>query len=101
MSSVVVGDEGSLVGGADLPVVPDGGGQGEQSLGDAGEHSGGGASAVAFEAELVFEGVEDRFDPLAHPGQVAEPAPFVFAVGPGQQYVDLVGGVVFHLPPEI
>jgi hypothetical protein len=45
-------------------VVPDGGGQGQESLEDADDDSGLGSSAVAFEAELAFEGVEHRFDGL-------------------------------------
>ena len=39
--------------------VPDGGGQGEDALQDADGDSGGGAAAVVFEAELVFERVVD------------------------------------------
>ena len=46
-------------------VVPDGGGEGEESLQDARYDARGGAPAVAFEAELGFEGPEDRFDDLA------------------------------------
>ena len=45
-------------------VVPDDGGQGEESLHDAGDDVGLGASTVAFEAELVFECVEDGLDDL-------------------------------------
>jgi len=44
--------------------VPDGGGQGENALQDPGQDSGGGVPAVAFEVELAFEGVVDRFDDL-------------------------------------
>ena len=51
-------------------VVPDGGGEGEESLQDADGDAGGGAPAVAFEAELGFEGPEDRFDDLAERPQV-------------------------------
>lgn len=39
----------------------------EDARGDSGEQSGGGASAVAFEQELVFECVDDRLDPLPDP----------------------------------
>ena len=56
---VVVCGEGAggavLVGGL---VVPYYGGVGEYALEDACCYSCGGASAVAFESELVFEGVE-------------------------------------------
>src|SRR5690242_7099095 len=55
MGSVVVGDQGAFVISADLPVVPDGGGHGEQALGDAGAEASSGAAAVAFEVELALE----------------------------------------------
>jgi hypothetical protein len=64
-SSVVVGDQGALVGGADLPVPPDRRGQGQQPLGDPDPDPGQGAAAVAFQPKLVFEGVEGALDPLA------------------------------------
>jgi hypothetical protein len=47
----VVGDQRVLAGRGEPPVVPDTGGHGEQALGDAGEHSRGGASAVSFEVQ--------------------------------------------------
>ena len=50
---MVVGDQGSLDGGADLPVVPDAGVEGEEPLDDAGPESCGDAAAVAFEAGLM------------------------------------------------
>ena len=60
---MVVGEQGAggawLLGGL---VVPDRGGEGEESLQDARGDAGGGAPAVAFEAELGFEGLVDRFD---------------------------------------
>src|ERR671931_2335078 len=55
---------------ADLVVVPDGGGQGEQALADAGAQAGQGAGAVAFQAEFVFGGPDDGFDPLADAAEV-------------------------------
>jgi hypothetical protein len=45
--------------------------------------------AVAFQAELVFEGVEDGLDPLADPTQVAEPGRLVGPVGADQPRVRL------------
>ena len=39
--------------------MPDGCGQGQDSLGDAAADPGDGASGVALEVELAFEGVED------------------------------------------
>ena len=73
MGSVVVGDQRSLDGFGGGPVVPDGGGHGQQPLGDAGVDACGGAAAVAFQVELALEGVVDRFDPLPDPadGSVA------------------------------
>ena len=56
-----------------MPVVPDGGGEGEQAGGDAGVDPGQGAAAVLLEGELAFEGVEDGLDPLPAAGEAAEP----------------------------
>lgn len=55
------------------PVVPDGRGQGEKTLAGVGENSGRRAAAVLSQAELALEGVDDRFDPLAHAGRPAMP----------------------------
>src|SRR4029453_5426451 len=71
--SVVVGEQGPLVRGAGLPVPPDRGGQGQQPLGDTDVDAGQGSSPVAFQPELVFEGVEGALDPLAPPTQRAQP----------------------------
>ena len=62
---MVVGDERSQGGLVGVFVVPDGGGEGEESLEDAGGDAGVGSAAVAFEVELAFEGVVDRLDDLA------------------------------------
>src|SRR5215217_5904934 len=78
--SVVIGEQGSLVGDLELPVEPDPGGQGEQSLADADEHPAQAATTVLFQAELVLEGVDDRLDPLAHPTQRPEPARLIVAI---------------------
>jgi hypothetical protein len=51
---MVVGDQGSLAGGTDEPVVPDAGVEGEQPLHDAGPQPGRDAATVSFEAELVL-----------------------------------------------
>jgi len=45
--------------------VPDRCGEREDALQDAGGDAGHGAPTVAFEVELGFEGVVDRFDDLA------------------------------------
>src|SRR5215211_6359157 len=82
--SVVVGDQGALDRGAKLPVEPDPGGQGGQPLGDPDPQAVDGVGAVAFQAELVFEGVEDGLNPLADPAQVAEPVRLITTVGAAQ-----------------
>ena len=63
--SVVVGGERSQHGLAAVVVVPDGGGEREESLKHPGEHALLAMAAVVFEAELAFEGRVDRFDDLA------------------------------------
>src|SRR6266511_1449776 len=65
--SVIVSDQGPLDRCADLPVVPDGGVEGEQPLDDAGPQPGGAAAAVAFQPELVLQRPDDRLHPLAQP----------------------------------
>src|SRR5215218_1817868 len=74
VGSVVVGDQGAL----------DPGGQGGQPLGDPDSQAVDGVGAVAFQAELVFEGVEDGLNPLADPAQVAEPVRLITTVGTAQ-----------------
>lgn len=53
--SVVVGDQGTLVGLAELPVEPHAGGQGEQALCHPHEHPAKGAAAVLLQPKLAFE----------------------------------------------
>src|SRR4029450_6188050 len=65
---MVVGDQGALGRGADLPVEPDHRVEGEQALDDAGPQPRGDAAAVTVQAELVLEGPGDRLHPLAEPG---------------------------------
>src|SRR5688500_12766155 len=86
---VVVGDQRTLEWGVELSVEPNGGGQGEQPLGDPDPDALDGMGAMAFQAELVFEGVDDRLDPLADPAQVAEPGGFIGPVGPDQPGLQL------------
>ncbi len=45
-----------------MVVVPDGGGEGEESLQHSDGDALGGVAAVVLEAELGFQGVVDRFD---------------------------------------
>src|SRR5512132_2295228 len=87
VGSVVVGDQGALDRGGEPPVEPDPSGQGQQSLRDADPEALDGVGAVAFQAELILEGVEDRLDPLAHPAQRAEPARLIGTVGTDQSSV--------------
>jgi hypothetical protein len=75
---VVVGDQGSLDWCAGPPVVPDRGDQGEQAGGDAGVDASQRAPAMVFEGELAFQCVDDGLDPLAVPGEPAEPRGLVF-----------------------
>jgi hypothetical protein len=61
--SVVKGDQGALERGSKPQVEPDSSGQGQQPLRDPDPEAVDGVGAVAFQAELVFEGVEDRLSP--------------------------------------
>ena len=72
MGSVVIGDQRALVLGTQLPVEPDGRGQGEQPLADPGVDAGWGAAAVLL--QLALEGVDDALDPLADRPQGAKAA---------------------------
>src|SRR5215471_17763789 len=95
-SAVVVGDQRAYDRLAGVVVVPDGGGEGEDALQDAGEDSGGSVPAVAFEVELAFEGGVDRFDDL--PQRLEEPgagrAGFAFAGGAEQPGAAVGQGVL-------
>src|SRR5262245_66663651 len=99
MGSVVIGDQRPLDRFGGGPVVPDGGGHGQQPLGDAHVDAGGGAAAVAFEVELAFEGVVDRLDPLADPADRAVAGFLVAAVGADQVHREGGGDQVFELAP--
>ena len=57
--SVVVGDQRTGDRGAGFVVVPDGGGHGQDALGDADGDCLEGPAAVGFQVELAFEGVID------------------------------------------
>src|SRR6266496_4859935 len=86
-ASVVVGGEVSS-GLAGVPVVPEGGGEREQSLGDSGLQARHGVSAVLFERELAFDRVDDRLDPLPDAAETAEACWLVFAVGAEEERVE-------------
>src|SRR5215216_2523009 len=95
--SVVVGDQGTLVGGADLPVPPDRRGQGEQALGDPDPDTGQGPAAVAFQPQLVFEGVKGALDPLAPATQRPQPMRLISPVG-AQQDRAIAADQLLELP---
>src|SRR5581483_2984332 len=97
--SVVIGCE-AVAGVARLPVVPDADGECEYALADAGPDAGEGAAAVAFERELAFGGVDDRFDPLADTAEGAEARRFVAAVGPQQAGRERAGDLLELLAGE-
>src|SRR5829696_4623682 len=86
---MVVGDQAALVVDAELPVEPDPGGQGEQPLGDPDPQPLRSVGAMAFQPELVVEGVEGALDPLAEAAQRPEPVRLVTAVGPDQHRAEL------------
>ena len=72
--------------------MPDDGGEGEESGADARCDAGFGASFVAFEGELAFEGLVDRFDDLAQWPQESGAGPWGLVLGGGPQQGD--AGVV-------
>jgi len=99
MGSVVIGDQRPLDWLGSCPVVPDDGGHGQQPLSDAGADALSGAPAVALQAELAFEGVVDRFDPLADPADRPVPGRLVAAVGADQVQAEAGGEQVLELAP--
>src|SRR2546430_17212282 len=62
---MVIGHERALDGLVGSVVMPDGGGQGEDALQDAGNYPGRGAPAVPLKVELALECLVDRLDDLA------------------------------------
>src|ERR671914_598717 len=66
---------------ADVVVVDEPGGEGEQPERDADADAGDGAAAVAFERELALAGPEHRLDPLADGTEGPVARIFVAAVG--------------------
>ena len=73
-----------MAGGA---VVPDRGGEGEETLRDAGADAVDAAAAVELEVELALEGVVDRLDELTDRFErVLAGAGGVVAVGRAQQH---------------
>ena len=104
---MVVADQRALVGRADLPVPPDRGGQGQQSLGDSDPDPGKGAAAVAFQPKLALEGLESALDPLPEAAQRPQPAGLIGAVGTqqpgamvGDELVELATGKALPRPAD-
>jgi hypothetical protein len=95
---VIVGDQESFYGCADGGVVPDHG-QGQQPGSDAGVNTPEGASAVGFEGELAFKGIDDGLDPLAAAGELTEPGGLVLAVGADQVRAQPGGDEGLKVPP--
>src|SRR5918998_2628276 len=87
--SVVVMDEAAVPAASEL-VVADCGGQSEESDRDSGHEAGHRVRAMALQRELAFEGVDDRFDPLADRAEPAEATRLVFAIGPQQSAAHLL-----------
>src|SRR5215216_5294747 len=79
-------------GAAESVVERDRGGQREEALAEADSEAVQGAGAVAFEAEEVFAGPEDRLDALTDRGQVWPAAGFVFAHGADDVRVERCDG---------
>jgi hypothetical protein len=77
--------------------VPDAGGEGEESGGYPGVDACHGPSAVVFEAELAFEGVENGFDPLPDAAEFAESRFLVLAVRADQVRVEVLGDEPFEV----
>ena len=80
---MVVSAQGALDGCSDVPVVSDGGGQGEQAGGDAGADTSEGAPAVVFESELAFECAGDRLAGGVQTVLAKTPPPSPDAAGEG------------------
>src|SRR5215467_7703649 len=84
VDSMVIGNQGTLLGCADLPVPPDAGPERQQPLCDPRHNPGRGTPAVLFERELPLEGVDDALDPLADLAQGAVAGRLVLAIGTEQ-----------------
>jgi hypothetical protein len=94
LASDAIGVGGQFAAGSAASLVEvDAGAEGEDAGGDAGEQSGGDSAAVAFEQQLVFEAVDDRFDPLPDPADRRfGPVGLVGAAGSQEQCAQLVDG---------
>ena len=75
----VVGD--GSAGSSEVVVELDAGGEREEACGDPRSEVAGCSGSVAFEAEEVFAGEEDRFDPLPDRREMNARVGLVFAAG--------------------
>ncbi len=83
-------------------VVPDRGGEGEDALEDAGDDALGFSPAAAFEVELGFEGLVDRFDDLTERSQESlQGAGFLCLVCGSDQGDPCVGESLFKDPGAV
>src|SRR6187431_939830 len=100
--SVVVGGERSKDGLAAVMVVPDRGGEGEESLQDPDGDALWAVAAVLFQAELAFQGVVDRLDDLTQRAELtgASAGSFVLA-GRADQLDAMVGEDAFELGRDV
>src|SRR5215470_3731647 len=78
--SVVIGNQRTLLGSADLPVPPDASAESQQPLGDPRHNARRSAAAVLFERELALESVDDALDPLADQAQGAVASRLILAI---------------------
>ena len=69
-------------------MCPDACGEGEQSLADPGPDAVGDVSAVVLQGELSLGRVVDRFDPLAHATEAAEPWLLALAVWADERRIE-------------
>ena len=87
----VVGE--GAAGSAELVVEGDAGGEGKEPCGYAGSEVAGGRGAVAFEAQQIFEGKKDRFDPLPDRREMNASVGFVFTGGSHDRATELADGL--------
>jgi hypothetical protein len=91
-SLVVVGGEGAVDGLVGVVVVPDGGGEREESLEDSDQDTLGAVAAVAFEAQLGLQGGVDRSDDLAERLELRGSGPRWFTAASWPDEFDAVAG---------
>jgi hypothetical protein len=100
--SVVISDEGSLDVLAGVVVVPDGRGEGEDPVQEAGEDAVFGTSAVSFQVKLGLEGLVDGLDDLAQRLEqfLSRPGSLALADRP-EQHQATVRDCLLEVPAEV